>query len=79
MTAGHNAMPAICDRMPAAPRTTTAPKLYNNIAATNPLAARLCASPRASPTGDTKSKQRDAGYAPQRDGTRQRCLLPSSS
>ena len=43
-TAGHNAMPTGCDRMPATPRMTTAPRLYRTIALTNPLAAQLCAS-----------------------------------
>ncbi len=47
-TAGHKAMPTGCDRMPAAPRMTTAPRLYSTIAVTNPLAAQLCTSYRAS-------------------------------
>jgi hypothetical protein len=47
-TAGHKATPTVCDQMPAAPRMTTAPRLYSTIAATNPLAAGLCVSPRAS-------------------------------
>ncbi len=47
-TAGHKATPTRCDPMPAAARINAKPKLYSTIAATNPLAARLCVSPRAS-------------------------------
>ncbi len=47
-TAGHSRTPIVCDRMPKAARIRTAPMLYSSIVVTNPLAARLCVSPRAS-------------------------------
>jgi hypothetical protein len=38
-TVCHKATPTGCDPIPAAPRMTTAPRLYSTIALTNPLAA----------------------------------------
>src|SRR5438093_10203306 len=47
-TAGHNATPYNPKAIPAKARTAVAGMLYISIATTNPLAARLCVSSRAS-------------------------------
>src|SRR6266550_8913577 len=47
-TAGHNTTPCSPKAIPAKARTAVAAMLYISIATTNPLAARLCVSSRAS-------------------------------
>ena len=75
-TAGHQATPIGCDRMPATPRMTTAPRLYSTIALLTPRAAQLSASDRASQQA-TPSANSAAPASGRGESCRRRSLAPA--